>query len=91
MACQAQGESRGNLPELGRCCCVGLYLQRWVRQEGTGPSAITVTFHTKVLSHAGLGEKRSFGETREVVWGEICGRRSVMWTEMQCLHSRPAL
>lgn len=56
-------------------------MQRWGSQEGSGPSA--VTFHTKVLSHAGLGERRSFGETREVVRGELCRRQRVMWTEMQ--------
>lgn len=56
-------------------------MQRWGSQEGSEPSTVMVTFHTKVLSHAGLGE--SFRETKEVVWGEICRRQSVMWTEMQ--------
>lgn len=67
----------------GGVAVVGSYLQGWGSQEGSGPPAVTVTFHTKVLSHAGLGERRSFRETKEVVRGEICSRSDVMWTEIQ--------
>lgn len=67
----------------GGVAVVGSYLQGWGSQEGSGPSAFTVTFHTKVLSHAVLGEMRSFRETKEVVRGEIYSRWGVMWTGIQ--------
>jgi len=80
--CQARGKRGGRLPELERCCWVGSYLQGWASQEGSSLFAVTVAFHTKVLSHTGLGERRSFRGTREVLCGEIYGRPSVIWTEM---------
>lgn len=81
LACQARGKSGGNLPELGRCCCCRV-LSAGMGQSG-GQWSLCRYIHTKVLSHAGLGERRSFRETREVVRGEICSRWDVMWTEIQ--------
>lgn len=40
LACQKQGKSQGNLPEVGSCCCARSYLHGWGNQEGTGPSAL---------------------------------------------------